>query len=785
MLISLDRLALFSLVTTLAVAPSMAETPKEAEDAAQSTEIVVTAPRLRGSVDTDIPPDVILDQAAIESYGASSVTDLLAALSAQTRTGRGRGGGAPVVLVNGKRVSGFAEIRDLPSEAIQRVEILPEDVALRFGFSADQRVVNFILKDNFKAVSGEVEYGGPTAGGRDELELQTTFLKITQTGRINLSVQYDRNGSILERERNIVSSGVDLTNVRTLLPENEALSLNGTINRTIIGNASATLNLQYDHSDTAALFGLPLTGVDPLERNGRSRAFASGLTLDGKFGRWVWTATANHDRTTTNTLIDSITNGPRDRTRSRFTTTNGVYSLNGPLAELPAGQVTLNVRAGFDKRRIKGQSSRSGVVRQSLVRRSDANTRANLDIPLADRRRDVASAIGDLSINLNGAYRRLSDFGAITTYGYGLNWSPVKGVTLLASFAAEEAAPSPQQLGDPSTLTPNAIVFDFARGTTAIISQITGGNPALRAEERRDIKLGLSYNPPQLERLTLSANYFRNQSSNPISGFPALTLATERAFPGRITRAPDGQLLSVDQRPINFFSSRAEQLRWGFNFSREFGQQQGRGGLGGAGRDGAGGGGASGATPPNPGARSGGGGRPGGFGGGGGRFGGPGGQGGRWSVSLFHTIKFRDEIVTAAGAPVLDLLGGDTVGQNGGSPRHALDLEGGWFHKGFGVRVIGAYQGATQVSGGGLTDDLRFGSLATLNLRFFANLDQQKDLVKKAPFLKGSRVAFRVNNLFNAIQDVRDDNGVVPLRYQPGFVDPLGRTVEISFRKFF
>ncbi|MGJ3629017.1 hypothetical protein AB5I41_23055 [Sphingomonas sp. MMS24-JH45] len=46
----------------------------------------------------------------------------------QTRSGRGAGG-PPVVLVNGRRVSGFQEIRDLPTEAIQRVDILPEEVA--------------------------------------------------------------------------------------------------------------------------------------------------------------------------------------------------------------------------------------------------------------------------------------------------------------------------------------------------------------------------------------------------------------------------------------------------------------------------------------------------------------------------------------------------------------------------------------------------------------------------------------------------------------------------------
>jgi outer membrane cobalamin receptor len=770
-------LALVALSMTIMAQPARAETAAEKEAESKKTDIIVTAPRLRGSVDVDIAPDLVLDAAAIESYGASSVTDLLSALSTQTRSGRGRGGGQPIVLVNGKRVSGFAEIRDLPSEAIQRVEVLPEDVALRYGFTADQRVINFILKDNFSAFTGELEYGGPTAGGRGETEVQATWLNITKTGRINLSAQYDRDTSILERERDIRFSGADETAFRTLLPKNEALALNGILNRTIAGDVSATLNLRHDRADTEALFGLPLVGSDPLDRDVRSRSFNAGLTLDGKFGRWNWTATANQDQARVRTLTDQRSGaGPQDQARSNFTTSNAQYSLTGPLAQLPAGAVTLNVRAGFDRRRIKSVVSRASAFTRGRVSRSDANTRANLDIPLTDRRRNVGAALGDLSINLNGGYRRLSDFGAITAYGYGLNWSPVRGLSLLASFAAEEAAPTPQQLGDPQIVSPNAIAFDFTRGTTVLVNQLLGGNPFLRAEERRDVKLGMSYTPPKLEALTLSANYFRNRSTNPISSFPALTGATEAAFPGRFTRASDGQLIAIDQRPVNFLASFAEQLRWGVSVSKEFGQPPQRPGGGQAGGGRPEGAGTSG--PPRI---------PGGFGGRGGggfgRFGG--GQGGRWSLSLFHTIKFRDEIVTAANVPTLDLLGGDATGQNGGTPQHALDLEGGWFHKGIGMRVISAYQSATTVNGGGLSQALRFSDLLTINLRFFVSFDQQKDLVKKVPFLKGSRIAFRVNNLTNAILDVRDQSGVVPLRYQRGFLDPLGRSVEISFRKIF
>ena len=42
-----------------------------------------------------------------------------------------------------------------------------------------------------------------------------------------------------------------------------------------------------------------------------------------------------------------------------------------------------------------------------------------------------------------------------------------------------------------------------------------------------------------------------------------------------------------------------------------------------------------------------------------------------------------------------------------------------------------------------------------------------------------------MDNIFNDIQTVRDDSGLIPLSYQSGYMDPVGRYVEIDFRKRF
>jgi outer membrane receptor protein involved in Fe transport len=154
---------------------------------------------------------------------------------------------------------------------------------------------------------------------------------------------------------------------------------------------------------------------------------------------------------------------------------------------------------------------------------------------------------------------------------------------------------------------------------------------------------------------------------------------------------------------------------------------------------------------------------------------------------VYHTYRIEDEILIRPGVPVLDLLRGSATGSLGGSPRHELTLSGGVFHKGIGLRLEGNYRGSTRVTGNALTGsgDLRFGDLKSLNAFVFFNFDMQEKLVKKMPLLKGARIFIRVDNLLGDVVDVRDANGLVPLSYQPGLLDPQGRVFEVSFRKRF
>jgi hypothetical protein len=155
------------------------------------------------------------------------------------------------------------------------------------------------------------------------------------------------------------------------------------------------------------------------------------------------------------------------------------------------------------------------------------------------------------------------------------------------------------------------------------------------------------------------------------------------------------------------------------------------------------------------------------------------------NFSLTDTITLTDRLALGGGAPTLNYLGGETLSGTGGRSRHQVEAEAGYYNNGLGARVTTNWRSASRVRGGVAGDDLRFGSYGTVDLRLFANLGERLDLVAKSPFFIGSSVRVELNNLFNARPSVRTASGSTPLAYQPGRLEPIGRTVGISFRKLF
>ena len=762
-------------------------------------EIVVTAPRLAGQLDTDFAAEVELDEADIASYGASSIAELLDALEPQTRSGRGRGGGRPVILVNGRRISGFGAVRNIPPEAIAKVEVFPEQVALQYGYAATERVVNFVLKSDFRQISAEAEAGIPTQGGQFKSELEPAFMAIGNNGRLNLNASWEHQTMLRESDRDLIpvtGSAAD-AEARSLSPASDTYVIDGTLVRGIDKVTEASVSLRFDQTDSLSLLGPGAGGAgDPLRRDSRTQNWTSSASVNGMLGDWRWSATGNYSDADQRIFTDRL-GGTSDRFDSSQQSFGGNANISGSVIDGWAGPIRASITGSYTGLRFDSRSERGGTITVTDLARDTPSVFGSLTVPLLDPDYEVGK-LGRLSLTLNAEVERPSDFSALKSWGATLNWGLTGNLSLLASFASDEAAPSMTQLGAAPLVTPAVTYYDFATGQTVQITTTTGGNPFLLAEQRRDLKIGLNWNVPMVDGLRFSIDYNRNRSLDTANSFPLLTPEIEAAFPGRVVRDGSGTLIALDQRPVNFDRATNSQIRWGINYGASFGQKEataseGAGGRAG-GRRGAEGADAppppdgsaaprgEGGPPPSAGGR--GFGRPGGGARGpGGMFGGrP--QGGRWNISLYHTVKLTDKVLIGPGVPELDLLGGSATGNGGGSNRHLLELDGGVFYKGFGARVSAKYDSGSTIVGGA-NGNLDFHDLATFNLRVFADFNQMPKLTGSLPFLKNSRVRLSVDNLFDAQRRITDGSGVVPLNYQPGYIDPLGRYIELQWRKAF
>jgi hypothetical protein len=748
-------------------------------------QIVVIATRLKGQIDAAQAPVATYDEKDIAALGAGSITDLLAKVSAQTGSGRGRGDGQPVILVNGQRITNFREMRNFPPEAIKRMEVLPEEVALRYGYPADARVINFILKDNFRSRSLEAKLGVPTRGGFSAWALEGTLLKIQGPRRFSVTASTDDTAALTEGERGVIQTApptagrANPADYRTLIADSRNFGLNLSWS-TGLGKdgkgGQLSLNGNATRADSRSGSGLDALDA-PLQRISHTTNISGGAGLNTNFGQWQFSATADATHGETETRIDRFAGTGFDTAVSNTERLTSQVTLIGRPLRLPAGEVNATINAGYNWAIIASRDTRSAASAADLTRGRVLGG-LNLSLPLTSRRENTLGAVGDVTLNLSTGYSHLSDFGNLTDWSAGITWAPTAKLGLQASYIVTEAAPTLTQLGSPRTETFNVPVYDFASGQTVLATVIGGGNTALVKERQRDIKLSANWQLPVLSNSSLLVEYFRNRSSDVSAAFPLLTPVIEAAFPGRVTRDLSGRIIAVDQRPVTLARQNSSRLRWGFNLTGTIGKAgEGGGMMGGMG----------GPRPGGGGPRPGGGGSGRGPGGGGGGFMGAmfGGQG-RWSVGLFHTVQLRGSVLIAPGVPPLDLLNGDAL-SGGGTPRHSLEFNGGAFHKGFGLFAQGTWNAPTRVRASGApgSSDLRFGALGKVNLSLFADLGRMPKLTKKARFFKGSRLALQFENLFDARQNVTDASGAVPLSYQPDYLDPRGRVIGISFRKLF
>ncbi|MEI8705238.1 TonB-dependent receptor plug domain-containing protein [Pseudoalteromonas sp. B62] len=174
-------------------------------------------------------PIQVVDSTAIDASGSLNIQDLLldnpafgtpaisrtnsnfstASAGVATVDLRNLGSNRTLVLVNGRRyVSGVpgssaVDLNTIPSQFIERVEIMTGGASSVYGSDAVAGVVNFVLKDDFEGVEFDGQYGESSEGDDESRQFNFTsgLSSSDGKGRAMFHLGYSDQGAVFSRDR--------------------------------------------------------------------------------------------------------------------------------------------------------------------------------------------------------------------------------------------------------------------------------------------------------------------------------------------------------------------------------------------------------------------------------------------------------------------------------------------------------------------------------------------------------------------------------------------------------
>lgn len=247
---------------------------------------------------------------------------------------------------------------------------------------------------------------------------------------------------------------------------------------------------------------------------------------------------------TSASVAQSITDLSIDVTSTQRTYL-GAARIDGSLIDLPGG--ALKFALGGEYRRET---------------RVQSGTYYGFPVP-EDQSRNIESAYGEvfvpifgdgnaapmmyrLSLSLSGRYDHYSDFGDTINPKFGIDWSPVQGLTFRGSYGRSFRAPGLREVAatvgayyvSTANLAANGLL-DPTRGAAQVDTiYLLGGNRNLQPEKARTYSFGVDLQPTALPGLRASATYYDIHYTDVIGQPPVALVFSDPTFATVVTRNP-------------------------------------------------------------------------------------------------------------------------------------------------------------------------------------------------------------------------------------------------------
>ena len=842
---SLRRAVIALLLTATAIplplgAPALCA---QQADPAQQT-IIITAP----PIFRDIQPERLLDREGIDSYGVSTIDELLSEVQAEL----GNDDDPPLIIVNGERLNSIDEIGALPVEALRDLIILPRGSAVRSGGTASQRVVSLTLRSRVRSATLTAASKIATKGDWHSDRGEAILTSIKGSTRANLTLRARNDSILLESERGIIQPDLsipyalggnlvgfpnslgeidpalsaaageivtvvplpripypslsdliaeanqpavtDRGEFRSLRPKGRNYDLNGTFSARLAPWLTSSATIRLNRSSSLYLRGLP-SAIFVLAADNAASPFSRDVGI-AAFGA--------------NPL----------RSRSRRSGGEGNLTLDATI-----GRWKANFNARHNRTRDVTTSQR--VATFGPITLDDSFDPFGADLTgLIDIRHDRATARAvesTLELTFNGPLLKLPAGDLLAVVEGRLDWKSLTSASTFslihpkAHFRRNEQAVR-ASVDIPLTSRENDFLDSI--GDLRGVAEYTRFHYS-DAGTLGHHALGLIWDPVPM--LQLRASIDRTEIPAPIQalGNPVIITPGVRVFDPLTGETVDVTQVTGGNPDALPQTTRVRRLaatvrlvpEWNLQFDGEYTDTDRRDFLS--------------SLPESSAAimlafpdrfvrdvdgtlvradlrpvnfdseRE-------------KRF--------RWGFNMStrlgrsadsaeiqaaasgqrapvrpplflqlnanHSIVFVDRIVIRPGLPPVDLLRGGAIGIGGGRARHQFDATASLSSGGLGARLGFNYRGRTSL--------LTRLSGTTDVLRFLpqssVNLRlfaEGRRVIPKVEWAKGLRLTLNVTNLFDNRKRVRDSFGETPLQYQPAYLDPIGRTVEFEIRSIF
>jgi outer membrane receptor protein involved in Fe transport len=286
--------------------------------------IVVTGSHIRRvDLETDNPVVAVTAQ-QIRATGALTLGDVIEKLpvitgglqnpsvnngggSGSTLVGlRGLGASRTLILVDGQRINN-KDLNSIPTDAVERVEVLTSGASAIYGSDAIGGVINFILKSNYQGAQFSANYGISDHDDGARRGASFIFGQTSDKGSILAGISYNKFDSILQSNRPFAA------NVQTVTTSD------GHVVYPIFGGTSFNLRdsvILGSNKALAAKFGCATDTTLSLNVD----SFNSGTSPTGPSDYHCRTAADAYNFAAVNFILT-----PQERTNAYF---KGVYHLS-------------------------------------------------------------------------------------------------------------------------------------------------------------------------------------------------------------------------------------------------------------------------------------------------------------------------------------------------------------------------------------------------------------------------------------------------------------------------